>query len=141
MKSKVAKVLITVATLIYGVVPVFADVNHTHIMHSDWPAHARFHTVWLILTNSSIALIALYQLWSKCNFVLSAILGLVVMFGFWIAVITKDLYAGALVDPGGVEVSIVGIDANVFAFALVTAMLVSGLVLGRLISGRHKNTG
>ena len=135
MSSKVAKMLITIATLIYGIVPVIADVNHTHIMHSDWPAHARFHTVWLITTNSTIALMALYQLWARCNYVLSALLGLVVMFGFWMAAITKDLYEGAFVDVGGVEVSIAGIDANAAAFSLVTLMLVIGL-----ISGRHKNT-
>lgn len=131
MQEKLAKALITIATLFYGVVPVLADVNPSHILHPEWPAHARFHTVWLITTNSSIALLALYQLWINKNTGLSAALGLLVMFGFWVAASTRELYHGAFVDAGGIEVTVAGLDANAAAFTLVTALLLIGLVLGR----------
>ncbi len=31
-----AKLLVTIATLIYGVAPMFADLNSTHVFHPEW---------------------------------------------------------------------------------------------------------
>lgn len=63
-KSPVAgRVLMTVATLCYGVLPLLVDLTETHVFHPGWTPHARMHMVWLLGTNSAIAVLALYCLW------------------------------------------------------------------------------
>ncbi len=126
-----AKILITVATLFYGLAPLVADLNDTHVFHPGWTPHARLHMVWLLGTNSSIALLSLYLLWARSQVVLSAVLGVCVMLGFWIAVLSRQTYGGALNDVGGITTTILGIEANALAFSFVVILLIVGIVLGR----------
>ena len=126
-----SKILITVATLLYGIAPLFADLNATHVMHPDWTPHSRVHMVWLLGTNSSIAIVALWLLWAKAQTVLAAVLGLTVMAGFWIAAATAPLYGGALFDTGGIERTIMGIEGNAFLFSIIVILLLAGIASGR----------
>jgi hypothetical protein len=103
----VGRVLMTLATLIYGVLPPFVDLTETHVFHAEWTPHSRMHMVWLLGTNSAIAVLALYFLWlHKANSAfgvrLAGILGLCVFGGFWLSASTISLYGGALSDKGGV---------------------------------------
>jgi len=123
------KLIITLATLLYGIAPLFADLNATHVLHAEWTPHSRLHMVWLLGTNTSIAALALWLLWSRAQLVLSAVLGLCVMAGFWIAVATHGLYGGALADEGGIETRILGVEGNSLLFGLIVVMLVAALVL------------
>lgn len=127
----IAKVLITLATLVYGFVPLVVDLSDTHVFHPDWTPHARLHMVWLLGTGASLALLSLYLLWVRNQLVLSAMLGLCVMAGFWLAVLSRGLYGGSLTEAGGVEMTTLGVEGNSFAFSVVLALLVAGLVLGR----------
>ncbi|MEM7539551.1 MAG: hypothetical protein AAF639_45765 [Chloroflexota bacterium] len=57
----VSKWLITLATFIYGVIPILADFSPTHIFNPEWVPHTRLHVVWLISTNGLIAVLAMWQ--------------------------------------------------------------------------------
>ena len=59
----VGKVLLTFAVLGIGVVPVRADLNHTHATNPLWTAHARYHVVWQVLSYVGLAIVALGVLW------------------------------------------------------------------------------
>ena len=124
-----SKIIITIATLLYGVVPLVADLNATHVLHAEWTPHSRLHMVWLLGTNTSIAVLALWLLWGQKQLVLSAVLGLCVMTGFWIAVATRGLYGGTLADVGGIETRIMGLEGNSLLFGLIVVMLVTALTL------------
>ena len=124
-----AKLLITIATLIYGVAPMFADLNSTHVFHPEWTAHSKLHMGWLLGTNSSIAALSLWLIWNKGQELLTGILGFCVVGGFWIAAGTQDLYGGALSDPGGIETNILGLEGNVIAFGFVVVLLSIGLLM------------
>ena len=126
-----SKILITVATLLYGIAPLFADLNATHVVHPDWTPHSRVHMVWLLGTNSSIAVLALWLIWAKAQTVLAAVLGLTVMAGFWIAVATAPFYGGALFDNDGIERTIMGIEGNVFLFSIIVILLLAGIASER----------
>lgn len=125
----ISRILVTFATLLYGIAPLFADLNVTHVLNPEWTPHSRVHMVWLLGTNSVIAALALWLLWSRGKLVLSAILGLCVMTGFWIAAATSSLYGGALSDVRGIDTKILGVEGNVLVFGVITIMLVAGTVL------------
>lgn len=129
------RILMTMATLIYGVLPPFVDLTETHVFHPEWTPHARMHMVWLLGTNSAIAVLALYFLWlHKANSAfgvrLAGILGLCVFGGFWLSASTASLYGGALSDKDGVP-PILGMDANIVVFSLALLLLLVGWFLAR----------
>ena len=124
-----AKLLITIATLIYGVAPLFADLNSTHVFHPEWTPHAKLHMVWLLGTNSSIATLSLWLIWNRDQELLAGILGFCVVGGFWIAASTQPLYGGALTDMGGIEINLLGLEGNVIAFGIVVVLLSIGLLM------------
>jgi hypothetical protein len=131
----IGRVLMTVATLMYGLIPPFVDLTETHVLHPDWTPHSRMHMVWLLGTNSTIALVALFFLWlDKSNSAfgvrLAGVLGLCVYAGFMLSAATAPLYGGSLTDKAGVP-PILGMDANIFGFSLGLLVLVVGWLLAR----------
>ena len=132
------RILMTLATLIYGVLPPFVDLTETHVFHPEWTPHSRLHMVWLLGTNSAIAFLALYFLWfhkvnSAFGVRLAGILGLCVFGGFWLSATSTSLYGGSLSDKGGVP-PILGMDANILIFSLALFILLAGWFLARLRS-------
>lgn len=129
-----ARILITIATLVYGFVPLLVDLTETHVFHPDWTPHARFHMVWLLATNTSLALVSLYLLWiSRFDTLIrvraAGMLGLCALGGFFVSLITKGLYGGSLVDPHGGVPPIMGLDANLVVFTPMLLLVVIGLFL------------
>ena len=59
----IAKVVMTVAVLGIGVVPMRADLNRTHATNPLWTAHARYHVVWQVLSYVGLAILALGLMW------------------------------------------------------------------------------
>jgi hypothetical protein len=58
MNKILPKILITLATIFYGIMPVIADLSDSHLLNPSWMPHAKFHLVWLLSTNSLFALFA-----------------------------------------------------------------------------------
>ncbi len=125
----IAKLLVTIATLIYAVAPLFADLNSTHVFYPEWTAHSKLHMVWLLGTNSSIAVLSLWLIWNRSQVLLAGVLGFCVVGGFWIAASTQGLYGGALTDTGGIDVTILGLEGNAIAFGFVVVLLSLGLLM------------
>jgi hypothetical protein len=131
----IGRILMTVATLIYGIIPPFVDLTETHVFHPDWTPHSRMHMVWLLGTNSSLAVVALFFLWlykedRAFGIRLAGALGLCVYGGFMLSAATISLYGGSLSDKGGVP-PIMGMDANIFGFSLGLLVLILGWTLAR----------
>ena len=128
----ISRVLITIATLVYGVIPVLVDISETHAFHPDWPPHARFHMVWLLGTNSALAVLALYLMWMSrmdgaIRVQLAGLIGFCVYGGFIISTVTRKFYGGALVDPVGGVPPIMGMDANLLIFLPMLGLALLGL--------------
>ncbi|MEM8771357.1 MAG: DUF6640 family protein [Pseudomonadota bacterium] len=107
----------------YGVMPAIADINESHLLNPSWSAHARVHEAWLLSFGAAMAMLSLYLVWIRDALILPSVIGLSFVAGFWIAYLTAPLYGGALVDENGVETRILGLEANVFTFAVVTTVL------------------
>ena len=128
------KILLTLATAMYTIVPPFVDLNKTHATNPLWVSHARFHVVWQTMIMLGIGLLSGYLLWfSKIgdgfSIDLAFILGLIVLGSFVINVGAKKLYAGTLSDPNGVPPIFKNVDANLFFFSLALLILVAGYII------------
>ena len=101
--------VMSLAVLMYGVVPLFADLNRTHATNPAWTAHARFHVVTQVLTTTAVAAISLWLLWSPA---IERSLGICL--------------AGALSDAeGGIE-KYRSVDLNLLNFGSAAVLLLIG---------------
>lgn len=127
-------ILMTLATLQFGIIPLFADINKTHATHPQWPAHARFHVVTQVITTTLIACIALWLMWSQkidhqLGVCIATALGLTIIGGFLLSAAFRKLYGGALSDDQGGIAKIKKIDANLINFVSSGILLVIGRAL------------
>jgi len=117
-----AKILLTIAAIQYGFVPPVVDFTETHVFHSDWPPHARFHLVWLLTLGIAFASYVLVAVWyrsSRSGSTLrhASIVGCIVLTGFFVAAMFRAQYGGSLTDLAA-PIEIAGIDGNVFSFTI-----------------------
>jgi len=127
-----AKILITISTLIFTVIPPFADFNKTHVLHPDWPGHARFHTAWLVLENSLLGVFTLFLIWHQSTdtkLLIAGVISTLVLGGFMLAALLIPLYSGTLSDPDGIPQGPRGIDLNLMVFGVGFLLSLVGLIL------------
>jgi hypothetical protein len=128
---------LSIAALHLVFIPPIADLNASHVLNPLWPGHARLHTVWLITTNSLIAMASLWLLWRPPQGELQKAIRLAgtlvgaILIGFFVAGSTQGLYGGALTDVDDPGRKIVGLDPNVAAFSLHLFLVAVSLVLSR----------
>lgn len=145
-KQKIGRLILTVVAVFLVIGPPVADLNASHVANPLWPGHARLHTVWLISTNSLVALIALALLWLRPATVekaqLAAALVGAILIGFFIAGATQSLYGGGFTDPGGITLQLGPFDANLAAFSLHGALVLAAVgCLRRSDSGGATSRG
>ena len=140
----IARVLLTLNTVGYSLIPVLADFNKTHATNPLWTPHARFHVVWQVLSYCGIGLIALALIWSggptaHVRLWIAAAIGAAMYAGFFATVFSMPRYGGAVADANGVPalatVNLGGkpfvLDANVTVFSVQVALLVIAMVMIR----------
>lgn len=127
-------ILMSVAVLQYGVVPLFADLNATHALNPRWTKHARFHVVTQSLTSAAISTVAMFLLWSpnierSVGICLAATLSFCVLGAFFVSAVLRSLYGGALSDAEGGIPKANGIDLNLLNFGIAGVLLIAGRLL------------
>jgi hypothetical protein len=133
------RVLMSLAAVIAGFLPLSADLNSTHVLNPAWPAHARLHEVWLLTTGGLLAIVTLYLIWfyrenRRSGIIMAGVILICVLGGFFTAAATAPLYGGILVDPVTAPMMafqdiILGVPANSFMFGLGLLVLMIGMVL------------
>ncbi|NVO27204.1 hypothetical protein HJ526_07230 [Donghicola sp. C2-DW-16] len=133
-----AKILLTISSLGYSLIPFLFDSNKTHWFNPSWTPHARFHCVWQVMSYVYIAILALVLIWTAGDTAwpiwIAAILSVCAYGGFWTAVAMRPIYGGHLVDEvNGVppfKLPILGLcDANVTLFTTAVIILMTGCAL------------
>jgi len=126
----IARVMITVCILFYAAGVPYLEVNETHVFSMDWPAHARLHNVWQLITNSLIGVSCLWLVWARKEIRLSALMSALVMGGFMLAYLLRDFYQGSMKHTDGSEVTVLGfVNIGVAAYGLGLLLLAAALVL------------
>lgn len=131
------KILISVATAIYGFVPLFVDLGKTHATNPHWINHARFHVVWQVIIMFFLAILGLYFLWfsdtaQSFSVNLAFLFGLIVLGSFLLNVLVRHFYKGTLSDPNGVPPILGKVDANLFGFSFGLILLIIGYIIFHL---------
>ena len=127
----------TIAALIYGFIPPFADFNQTHVFNPLWTRHAKFHVVWQVIITFALAVLGITLVWVKkvekeFSITISFLLGLIVLGGFMINASVTSLYGGGLSDPNGVPRIFNNlVDANLFTFLVGLVCLLAGYFMYR----------
>ncbi|HZD91251.1 MAG TPA: hypothetical protein VE224_14205 [Pseudolabrys sp.] len=133
-----ARVLLTVVTLGYGLITVFADFNKTHATNPRWTPHARFHVVWQISSYVGFGILALALTWLPgpypiARLYLVATMAAIVYGAFFVAAFAMPLYGGAAYDDNGylpfhapVPIIAKAWDVNITAFSVLTLLLLAG---------------
>lgn len=137
----IAKILITLLAVMQAFGPMKADFNKTHATNPLWPAHARFHVVWQVLTQAGVSGFILLLLWafpSTVNNWIAAGLAFNWIITFFINLAVMGKYEGALKDVNGIKpfkFNIGGkvreVDTNLFGCSL---MVVIGAIIVTLLS-------
>jgi hypothetical protein len=135
-----AKILLTIVTLGYSLIPAIADFNVTHATNPTWTPHARYHVVWQVMSYICMALIALYLIWwngdtfGPAALWLAAGLAASAYAGFFVAAFAKPIYGGAQYDVNGVlpvHVPLggkpVSLDVNMTVFSVMALLLAAAV--------------
>ena len=134
-----AKILLTIATLGYSLIPAMFDSDKTHATNPGWDRHARFHVVWQVSSYVYFALLALYLIWTAGTDTwplwLAAVLAAFAYGGFWTAVFSRTIYGGTLVSQTNpvppFQWNVAGAkfatDANLTLFLAGVAFLLAGM--------------
>ena len=102
--------------------PVLRDAGASHALNPTWVGHARVHLVWLLGFMFLSGVVNLWLIWGRRELLLSAAWQSCNLGGFWIAYFLSASYDGAITVEG-IHVDIFGIDENVFAFTLLSAVM------------------
>ena len=133
-----AKILLTISTLGYSLIPFAFDSNKTHWFNPSWTKHARFHCVWQVMSYVYIAIVALVLIWTagdaKWPIWIAATLSFCAYGGFWTAVFLRNKLDLALVDEvNGVPPFMLPIfgesDANITLFTTAVLILMTGCLV------------
>ncbi len=132
-----ARIVLTVGTVGYGLLPIIGDINGTHAANPLWTPHARFHVVWQVASYVGIGLLALALTWIAGpmpteRLYLAAALGLAVYAGFFVATFTRRLFGGGFYDVNGYLPFKAPIgngrwDQNVTGFGILAVVLLVGV--------------
>ena len=137
-----ARVLLTVNTIGYSVLPVIADFNKTHATNPLWTPHARFHVVWQVMSYCGIGLIALALIWTagpSAKLWLAVALAVAMYAGFFATLFSMPRFGGSVADTNGVPplatVQLGGkplaLDTNVTVFCVQVVLLLVAIALIR----------
>lgn len=91
--------VLAAATVVVVLVPVL-EVNDSHLVNPDWPAHARLHEAWQLLTNAALGVAAAW-LAVIGRERLGAALALLVVGPLLAAYALRGLYGGSMHRSGG----------------------------------------
>lgn len=134
-RFRIAQVLLTIGVLeFFG--PILRDTSVTHLLNPAWVGHARFHLAWALVFMGLSGACNIYLIWFRKPHRISSLYiswawQACNIFGFWGAAVLEGAYGGSIVDPE-FHFTVMGLNENVFAFVVLTSILLINLVYLKL---------
>lgn len=135
--QKQARIILSLISVTPMVVAPLVDLNASHLLHPDWPMHARLHMLWALLAFSMLGGYSLYLLWIspwsiRERLQVSILINFIINSAFVVSAASMPLYGGGLADKqGGVPSLANGWDANLLVVAATMLLLIVTLRLQR----------
>ena len=108
-------------------IPVL-EIGPTHVFNADWPAHAKLHEVWQLVSNGLLSILSVLLLrWAQSRWIAGAI-GLTINIGFLAALVAANGYGGSMVHSDGTELLIAGINPASAILAALSLGILGGLL-------------
>lgn len=117
------KLSVTACVLTFGLIVPILEINDTHLFNPLWPAHARLHEAWQLMTNGALAATCLWLVWLQQRVRLASVIGLIVTGGFLAAYATRVAYGGSMLHTDGTELRALGANAAVLVMGAASALL------------------
>ncbi|WP_309627776.1 DUF6640 family protein [Brevundimonas sp.] len=114
------------AVVLVVLIPLL-EVNASHLVNPEWPAHARFHEAWQLLTNAGLAVMALWLALCRRQERMAAGLCLVVVGSLLAAHLLGSLYGGEISRPGSDEFELFGLSSPVLILSVLAVGLVAAI--------------
>ena len=137
VQQKQARIILSLISVTLTVVAPLVDLNASHLLHPDWPMHARLHMLWAVLAFSMLGGYSLYLLWVspwsiRVRLQVSILINFIINIAFVVSAASMPLYGGGLADnQGGVPSLANGWDANLLVVAATMLLLIVTLRLRR----------
>lgn len=129
-KARLLPRLIASAFLLIPLILVpYLELNVTHLMNPEWPAHARMHEAWQLITNAGVASLALGWTWTRDGLARGSALGTLITAGFVVAWLVRDFYGGAMAGTATASYSLLGLDVALVVMAAAATSFLAILVL------------
>jgi hypothetical protein len=116
-----------VSALVSGIVIPILELNETHLLNPDWPAHARLHEAWQLMTNSILSALAVFLIWSGRAPRLAIILSLIIGVPFLLAFAVGSTYGGSMLHSDGTQLAVLGVNLAVLAALVLSILLLFSL--------------
>lgn len=137
VQQKQARIILSLISVTLTVVAPLVDLNASHLLHPDWPMHARLHMLWAVLAFSMLGGYSLYLLWVspwsiRVRLQVSILINFIINIAFVVSAASMPLYGGGLADNQGSVPSLAnGWDANLLVVAATMLLLIVTLRLQR----------
>ena len=113
------------AVIFAGLIP-FLEINDTHLTNPGWPAHARLHEAWQLITNASLSILAVALVWNGKAPRIGMIIALIISLSFLVSWAFGSAYGGSVLRADGTQMAIGGLNVAVLIVLILTAFLLFG---------------
>lgn len=110
------------AVVLAGLIP-FLEISDSHLINPDWPAHARLHDAWQLMTNGALSILALALVWKGSAPKIGLGIVLIISISFLLSLISGRLYGGSMLNSNGTEMAFAGVNVAVLIVSILTVLL------------------
>ena len=112
------------------------EIGPTHVFNPDWPAHARLHEVWQLVTNGLLSILSVFLVHRDNSRWIAGTMCLTINLGFLAALTISSVYGGSMVHSDGSELLIAGINPASVILATLSLGILGGLHQDRKVAAK-----
>ncbi|WFL77725.1 hypothetical protein P7228_01260 [Altererythrobacter arenosus] len=117
--------------LVFLVLIPYLEISPTHVFNPDWPAHAKLHEVWQLVTNGLLSILTVLLVRNARHALVSGATALAINVGFLAALAGAGSYGGSMAHSDGSELLVAGINPASAILACLSLAILAGMFAAR----------